>query len=75
MLATISKWGNGHGIRFSKDFIKEANIKASFRILRLIHIIRILDTTRKISQDFYVIIVMLIKVPLDLVEVTDCSQA
>lgn len=32
MLATISKWGNGHGIRFSKNFMKEANLSPADKL-------------------------------------------
>lgn len=32
MLATISKWGNGHGIRLSRKLMEEANLSSSDKL-------------------------------------------
>ena len=36
MLATISKWGNGHGIRLSRKLMAEAHLSAADQLYRII---------------------------------------
>ena len=51
------------------------HIKAAFRILGIIRILRVLDTAGKSHEYFHIIVMLRTQIPLDLMEIADGGQA